>query len=182
VRFARRYVQYLVERLTKPEERVVDRRVALVGLVLASVMTMAACSDDTPTKGTAKRDDVIADANAVCRQDLVTTKATLDAYKARFGATTPSEADARDFLINTVSPADDATVAGFHAIPNPEKDAQQWNDALDAIDKANHDFKYQIDQDPVALVVAVGKTDPNKTGDATGTLFVNFGAKDCSTL
>ncbi len=160
-----------------------DRRVALVGLVLASVMTMAACSDDTPKKGTAKRyDDVIAAANAVCRQDLVTTKATLDAYKARFGTTTPSEADARDFLINTVSPADDATVAGFHAIPNPEKDTQQWKDALDAIDKANSDFKYQIDQDPVALAVAVNKTDPNKTGGATGTLFVNFGAKDCSTL
>jgi hypothetical protein len=75
----------------------------------------------------------------------------------------------------------DTTAAAFHSFANPEKDTQKWRDALDQLDKQLHDFKYQIDQDPVGLTKTVGTRDPSK-GTAAGQLFVGFGAKDCSTL
>jgi len=159
----------------------VHRRLTFASLALVVGLTAAACSDDVTQKGTAKRDDVIAAANATCQQNLIFTKAHVDAYKARFSSGTAAADQARDFLVNTVSPDMDNIAARFHSYPNPEKDTQKWRDALEQLDKQLHDFKYQIDQDPVALAKTIGTADPNK-GTAAGQLFVTFGAKDCTTL
>src|SRR5262249_42160943 len=139
------------------------------------------CSDSVTKKGFGTRDSIIAAANAVCQQNTTLTKAHNEAYKARFGTSAPSSDQARDFLINTVSPDVDSIAAQLHSFPNPEKDTQQWRDSLIQLDQQIHDFKYAIDQDPVGLAKKYGTADPTK-GTAAGQLLVTFGAKDCSTL
>lgn len=155
------------------------RRVAWV--VVAAALALAACSSDTTAKGTDDRDNVINAANAVCRQDVSDDNANGDAFKAQWATKDPTADQARDFLVNTVAPRYDAVAARMHDIAKPLKDGEKWDAALAALDARLRDFKYQIDQDPVALAKSVGKLD-SKAGTSVGALFVDFGAKDCASL
>jgi hypothetical protein len=151
-------------------------------LVVTVLVVLGGCGNDTSTKGKANKPDVVAAANAVCKADDANQKASLAAYETRFGADTPSQDEAHDFLVTDLLPKLDATVADMHRIPLPLNDRAKWDKALSALDDELKAAKDASAADPVHVLAALKSGFAAPTTSNAGNLFIDFGATDCTTL
>ena len=80
--------------------------------------------------------------------------------------------DARDFLVDTLSPRIDHAVGDFHRIGEPTKDKVEWDKLVGSLDKDLSAFKAKISTDPIGLLTA-------KPFSAEGPDFTAYGFKSC---
>jgi hypothetical protein len=87
---------------------------------------------------------------------------------------TPSEAEARDFLVTGLLPRIDRGVGDLHRMGEPTKDRVGFDDAILALDKDLTALKLAVSADPIKVV-----NNPIALFVTSAKLFVDYGFKEC---
>jgi hypothetical protein len=135
----------------------------------------AACSSDATGGGPAplvEKSSAIAQGDAICKQLVADIGVRVNEFKSTHA--TPSEADARDFLVTILLPRIDRGVGDLHRIGEPTKDRTGFDEAILAIDKDLSALKQAVAADAVKVV-------NNKIAifDKSAKLFTDYGFKEC---
>jgi hypothetical protein len=143
---------------------------------LAVVMITAACGGGGSGKAQpaplVEKSSAIAAGDAVCKSLSADIGQLVSTFKSSHAS--PSEADARDFLVNTLLPRIDRADGDIHRIGEPTKDRSQWDDAVSALDRDVSALKAAVGKDAVKVV-----TSPIVVFDKSAHLFTDYGFKEC---
>ena len=85
-----------------------------------------------------------------------------------------TDAEARDFLINTLLPRVDAADGAMHRIGEPTKDRPAFDEAVSAFDKDVSELKDAVSSDPQKVMAS-----PIVVFNGSGRFFVAYGFKEC---
>ena len=135
----------------------------------------AACSDSNGHAQPAplvEKSSAISAADAICKQLATDLPQLVSAFRAAHPS--PSDADARDFLINTLLPRIDVADGAIHRIGEPSKDRPAWDDAVIALDKDVSAVKTAVGGDPQKVLAS-----PIVIFDTSARLFTSYGFKEC---
>ena len=119
-----------------------------------------------------EKSTAVANGDAVCKQLNADTVALVAAFKSAHPS--PSDADARDFLVNTLLPRLDRGVGDLHRVGEPTKDKVGWDEAVIALDKDLSKLKEAVGADPVKVA-----TSPIVLFATSAKQFVEYGFKEC---
>jgi hypothetical protein len=151
----------------------VRRTITLLACASALGVLGAACgSNDAriPPARAVEKSDAINAGDSVCKALAADHKQLVDEFKNQHPSANPDEA--RDFLVNTLSPRIEQAVGDFHRIGEPTKDKNDWDEIVANLDGDLVDFKSKIGTDPVAQVGA-----QPFAGEASS--FDTYGFKEC---
>ena len=143
--------------------------------VCGALFLAAACSSGGSGGGPAplvEKSFAISQGDAICKQLVTDIAQFVAAFKSAHPA--PNEADARDFMVNTLLARIDNGVGDLHRIGEPTKDRVGFDDAILDLDKDLSALKQAVSADPVKVV-------NNKIAlfDKSAKLFVDYGFKEC---
>ncbi|MEY2421830.1 MAG: hypothetical protein QOI95_1897 [Acidimicrobiaceae bacterium] len=135
----------------------------------------AACSSGGSGGGPAplvEKSSAIAQGDAICKQLVADVDVLVSQFKSTHA--TPTEADARDFLVTTLLPRIDRGVGDLHRIGEPTKDRTGFDDAIIDVDKDLSALKQAVAADAIKVV-------NNKIPifDKSAKLFTDYGFKEC---
>ena len=119
-----------------------------------------------------EKSSAIATADAICKQLNADIPALTAAFKSAHANAT--DAEVRDFFVNTLLPRYDRGVGDIHRVGEPTKDKVGWDEAVIALDKALSQFKSEIGADPAKALAT-----PTTAFDNANKLFVAYGFKEC---
>jgi hypothetical protein len=142
-------------------------------LACAVAVVAAACSSSSasiPPPHSVEKSAAIDTGDSVCKALAADQQKLVDAFKAKFPQATAE--DARDFLVNGLTPRIERAVGDFHRIGEPTKDKTDWDKIVSNLDKDLTDFKTKISTDPIGLLTA-------KPFAAEAPSFDAYGFKDC---
>jgi hypothetical protein len=140
------------------------------------VLVAAACSDSNevgvaPVRAVEKS-TAIAQGDAVCARLRTDIQQTVGAFEEQ--TPNPNDAQARDFLTNTLFPRIDRGVGDMHRVGKPTKDRAAFDEALRSLDDDLTTLKQAASNDPVELL---------DTGielfDSSADNFVDYGFTEC---
>ena len=144
-------------------------------LALGLLVVVAACSSDSGKAQPAplvEKSTAIATGDAICKQLAADVPQMVSAFKAAHP--TPTDADARDFLVNTLMPRIDSADGAIHRIGEPTKDRTAFDDAVIAFDNDISAIKANVGKDPVAVV-----STPIVLFNTSVKPFTDYGFKEC---
>ena len=144
-------------------------------LALGLLVVIAACSSGSGKAQPAplvEKSTAIAAGDAICKQLATDVPQMVNAFKSAHA--TPTDADARDFLVNTLLPHIDSADGAIHRIGEPTKDRPAFDDAVIAFDNDISAIKAKVGKDAVAVISA-----PIVLFDTSAKLFTAFGFKEC---
>jgi hypothetical protein len=142
---------------------------------LAVAFLTAACSSGSSGPGPAlfvEKSFAIAQGDAICKQMVTDVQETVAAFRAAHP--TLKDAEARDFLVNTLLPRIDKGIGDLHRIGEPTKDRVGFDDALRSLDKDLSALKQAVGSDPVKVVTA-----KVVIFNKSAKLFTDYGFKEC---
>jgi hypothetical protein len=142
-------------------------------LACAVAVLAAACSSSSasiPPPHSVEKSTAIDTGDSVCKALTADQQKLVNDFKAKVPEATAE--DARDFLVNGLSPRIERTVGDFHRIGEPTKDKQDWDKLVASLDKDLTDFKAKISTDPIGLLSA-------KPFAAEAPKFDAYGFKEC---
>jgi hypothetical protein len=142
---------------------------------LAVAFLAAACSSGSSGPGPAvlvEKSFAIAQGDAICKQMVIDVKDTVAAFRSAHPAL--KDAEARDFLVNTLLPRIDTGIGDLHRIGEPTKDRVGFDDALRSVDKDLSALKQAVGSDPVKVVTA-----DFVIFSKSAKLFTDYGFKEC---
>jgi hypothetical protein len=144
--------------------------------VFCIVAVTAACSkNDTGTAQPAplvEKSSAIAAGDAICKQMTADITSLVASFKKDHPS--PSDAEARDFLVNTLLPRIDTADGAIHRIGEPTKDRAAFDDAVIALDKDVSALKEAVAGNPAKVL-----TTPVVVFDKSARLFSAYGFKEC---
>ena len=146
----------------------------MVGMCVALALA-AACSSSSNKAQPAplvEKSSAIAAGDAICKQLAADIPQLVSTYRS--GHPAPTDADARDFLVNTLLPRIDAAEGAIHRVGEPTKDRPAFDAAVIALDKDVSALRESVSQDPVRVVSA-----PIVVFDKSAKLFTDYGFKEC---
>ena len=144
-------------------------------LAACGLLALSACGDSNGKAQPAplvEKSAAIAAGDAVCKQLAADVTRMVNDFKAAHAS--PSDADARDFLVNTLLPRVDIAAGDIHRIGEPTKDRVQFDDAVAALDRDVSALKAAVGTDPVKVA-----TSPIVLFDRSAKPFTDFGFKEC---
>ena len=121
----------------------------MAGMCVALVLA-AACSGGSGKAQPApllEKSSAIAAGDAICKQLNDDAKQLLTTFRSSHP--NPTDAEARDFWVNTFLPRYDRGVGDIHRIGEPTKDRTAWDSAISAMDDGLSQMKTEISADPV---------------------------------
>jgi hypothetical protein len=142
---------------------------------LAVAFLAAACSSGSSGPGPAivvEKSSAIAQGDAICKQMVRDVTDIVAAFTSSHP--TMKDAEARDFLVNTLLPRIDRGVGDLHRIGEPTKDRVGFDDALRSLDKDLSALKQAVGIDPVKVVSA-----KVAIFNKSAKLFTDYGFKEC---
>jgi hypothetical protein len=143
--------------------------------VCALLFLAAACSSGGGKARPAplvERSFVTAQGDAICKA-LVADVATL-VGRFKTAHPTPTDADARDFLVTQLLPRIDGGVGGLHRMGEPTKDRVGFDDAILALDRDLTALKLAVSTDSIKVV-----NNPIPIFVTSAKPFVDYGFKEC---
>ena len=143
--------------------------------VCGALFLAAACSSGGTSVGPARlveKSFAISQGDTICKA-LVSDIATL-VGRFKTAHATPSEADARDFLVTTLLPRIDRGLGDLHRIGEPTKDRVGFDDAVLDLDKDLSALKLAVAADPIKVV-----NNPIPVWVTSATRFTDYGFKEC---
>jgi hypothetical protein len=144
-------------------------------VTLAVAFLAAACGGGSSGPGPAilvEKSAAIAQGDAICKQMVTDVQETVAAFKSAHPIL--KDAEARDFLVNTLLPRIDTGVGDLHRIGEPTKDRVGFDDALRSLDKDLSTLKQAVGSDPVKVV-----TSKVVIFSKSAKLFTDYGFKEC---
>ncbi len=123
-----------------------------------------------PPAQTVDKSTAISEGDSVCTALAADQKQLVDTFKQQHPNLKPD--DARDFLINTLSPRIERAVGDFHRIGEPSKDRTDWDTIVRGLDKDLSTYKADLDTDPIKQL------DVKPFKDLV-TNFDTYGFRDC---
>jgi hypothetical protein len=144
----------------------------LAAAVLALAAACSSSSGHAQPAQLVEKSSAIAAGDAICKQLTADLPQMVAAFRSAHPA--PSDADARDFLINTLLPRIDVADGNFHRIGEPSKDRPSWDDAVIALDKDVSAVKAAVGSDPQKVL-----SSPIVVFDKSAPLFTKYGFKEC---
>ena len=142
------------------------------GAVLVLAAACSSSSSHAQPVPLVEKSSAIAAGDAVCKQLAADLPQMVSAFRAAHPA--PSDADTRDFLINTLLPRVDVADGDIHRIGEPSKDRPAWDAAVIALDNDVSALKASVGTDPQKVVAT-----PIVVYDTSARLFANYGFKEC---
>ena len=142
---------------------------------MCGVLALAACSSSGGKAQPAplvEKSSAIAAGDAICKQLVADIPQLVAAFKSAHPS--PSDADARDFLVNTLLPRIDVAAGAIHRIGEPTKDRPAFDDVVNAFDRDVSALKSAVGTDPVKVA-----TSPIVLFDRSAKLFTDYGFKEC---
>jgi hypothetical protein len=151
----------------------VTRR-TLTLLACAVAVLGAACSSSSasiPPPHSVEKTAAVDTGDSVCKALAADQQKLVNDFKTKFPEATAE--DARDFLVNGLTPRIERAVGDFHRIGEPTKDKQDWDKLVANLDTDLSDFKAKISTDPIGLLSA-------KPFAVEVPKFDAYGFKECS--
>jgi hypothetical protein len=146
----------------------------MAGMCVALALA-AACSGSSSKAQPAplvEKSSAIAEGDAICKQLATDIPQLVNTFRSAHPA--PTDADARDFLVNTLLPRVDVAEGAIHRIGEPTKDRPAFDAAVIALDKDVSALRESVGQDAVRVVSA-----PVVVFDKSARLFTDYGFKEC---
>jgi hypothetical protein len=150
----------------------VTRRIMTL-LACTVAVFAAACSSSNasiPPPHSVDKTAAIAAGDGVCKSLNADHQKLVNDFKSKHPQATTD--DARDFLVNVLSPRIERAVGDFHRIGEPTKDKQDWDKLVSNLDEDLTNFKAKISTDPLGLLAA-------KPFAVDAPKFDAYGFKDC---
>ena len=147
----------------------------LLSVVALSLVAAACGSDNTvsvPPPQAVEKSTAIATGDAICAQLRADVQQLVDGFKA--SKPSPSAADARDFLTNSLFPRVDRGVGDIHRVGEPTKDKAPYDAAIKALDNDLSALKSAAGTDPVKVA-----TNKIALFDTSSNDFADYGFKEC---
>ena len=119
-----------------------------------------------------EKSTAIATGDAICKQLGIDMGQLVTAFRQAHPNLT--DADARDFLVNTLLPRVDRAVGDIHRIGEPTKDRVPYDEAVIALDKDLSTLKIAVGADPQKVI-----TNKIVVFDKSAKLFTDYGFKEC---
>ena len=144
-------------------------------LTCGALLLTAACGSDNggaQPNPLVEKSSAIANGDAICKSLAADLPALVSQFKTQHPNAT--DAEARDFLINTLLPRVDAADGAMHRIGEPTKDRPAFDEAVSALDKDVSDLKDAVSSDPQKVLAS-----PIVVFNNSGRLFVAYGFKEC---
>jgi len=144
-------------------------------LTCGALLVAAACSSDNggaQPNPLVEKSSAIANGDAICKSLAADLPALMSQFKTQHPK--PSDAEARDFLINTLLHRVDAADGAMHRIGEPTKDRPAFDEAVTALDKDVSDLKDAVSSDPQKVLAA-----PIVVINNSAHLFLAYGFKEC---
>jgi hypothetical protein len=152
-----------------------EMRRTVIFLACAVAVVGGACSSSSasiPPPHSVEKSAAINAGDGLCKSLAADQKQLIADFKSQHPTATADEA--RDFLVNTLSPRIERMVGDFHRIGEPTKDKADWDQIVIALDQDLSDFKSKISADPIGLLA-----DKPFAGEAKA--FTDYGFKECQT-
>ncbi|HEX4822559.1 MAG TPA: hypothetical protein VFV00_20285 [Acidimicrobiales bacterium] len=150
------------------------RRKALM-LTCGALLLAAACGSDSGKAQPApfvEKSAAISSGDSICKSLASSIVANVSQFKQQHPNAT--DAEARDFLVNTLLPSIDEHTGALHRIGEPTKDRTQFDEAIGALDKDVSALKDSVSNDPQKVLAA-----PIVVFNNSARLFVAYGFKEC---
>ncbi|HEV3227026.1 MAG TPA: hypothetical protein VGZ52_09330 [Acidimicrobiales bacterium] len=145
-------------------------------LTLCGVLFLtAACSGGSGKAQPAplvEKSTAIAAGDSICKQLNADVPQMVTAFRTTHSNLT--DADARDFLVNTLLPHMDSAVGAIHRIGEPTKDRVGFDLAVNDLDKDLSALKVAVGTDPVKVL-----TNKVVIYNLSAKSFVDYGFKEC---
>jgi len=144
-------------------------------LTCGALLLIAACGSDSGTAKPAQfveKSTAISAGDSICKQLTASVIANVSQFKSQHPNAT--DAEARDFLINTLLPSIDEHLGAIHRIGEPTKDRTSFDDAVAALDKDVSNLKDAVSSDPQKVLAS-----PIVVFDNSARLFTAYGFKEC---
>jgi hypothetical protein len=133
----------------------VTRRTLILLASMAAVVA-AGCSNantaSIPPPHAVEKSTAIALGDNVCQALAADHQTLVDSFKTQVPQAKAE--DARQFLVDTLTPRIERAVGDFHRIGEPTKDRQDWDKLVSDLDTHLTEFKSQISADPIGLLTA----------------------------
>ena len=144
-------------------------------LACGALLVVAACSSDSGKPQPApsvEKSAAIAAGDAICKNLAANIATSVSTFKSQHP--TATDADARDFLINSLLPIVDGATGAIHRIGEPTKDRPEFDSAVAALDKDLSELKDAVSSDPQKVLAA-----PIPVFNNSARFFVAYGFKEC---
>ena len=144
-------------------------------LTCSAALLAAACGSDNGKAQPApfvEKSSAIAAGDAICKQLAAAVPALVNDFKTQHPKAT--DAEARDFLVNTLLPRIDEADGAIHRIGEPTKDRPEFDTAVTALDNDISDLKDSVSSDPQKVLAS-----PIVVFNNSARLFVAYGFKEC---
>jgi hypothetical protein len=144
-------------------------------LTCGALLLAAACGSDNngaQPNPLVEKSAAIASGDAICKQLAASIAANLSQFKGQHPK--PTDAEARDFLVNTLLPTVDSHLGAIHRVGEPTKDRPAFDEAVAALDKDVSALKDAVSSDPQKVLAA-----PIVVFNNSSRFFVAYGFKEC---
>jgi hypothetical protein len=144
-------------------------------LACGALLLAAACGSSSGKAQPApfvEKSTAIAVGDSICKQLAADLPARVNEFKTQHPNAT--DAEVRDFLINTLLPTIDEADGAIHRVGEPTKDRPGFDAAVIALDKDVSDLKNAVGSDPQKVLAA-----PIVVFNNSARLFVAYGFKEC---
>ena len=144
-------------------------------LTCGALLLAAACGSDSKKAQPApfvEKSAAISAGDAICKSLVSSVIANVSEFKQQHPNAT--DAEARDFLVNTLLPTIDEHTGALHRIGEPTKDRPEFDEAIAALDKDVSALKAAVSTDPQKVLAS-----PIVVFTNSSRLFTAYGFKEC---
>ena len=144
-------------------------------MLACALVLAAACGSSSgkpPPTPLVEKSTAIAGGDNVCKQLTESISARVSEFKAQHPK--PTDAEARDFLVNSLLPVIDSADGALHLVGEPTKDRPDFDAAVTAFDKDVSDLKDAVSSDPQKVLAS-----PIVVFNNSSRLFLAYGFKEC---
>jgi hypothetical protein len=142
-----------------------------VVLAIAAVLLVAACTDEAGSVPKVEKDELIRQADAVCKTADAELTSTISAAQ---GSGSPTVDQVRDVLVTKILPRLDQELGDLKDLGEPKTSRKDWDELVKAVDAALTKLKLEAEADPAKALIDVKTLFADADAKAQA-----FGLKEC---